>query len=65
MRLFFIMATADLNYLDLIVNGGKMGNKLNDRTVAVMLSNEIGYERIAMACLAVRLNASRLEDRGR
>ena len=29
-----------------------MGKQLNDRTVAVILSNEIGYERIAMACSA-------------
>ena len=29
-----------------------MGIKSNDRTVSVILSNEIGYERIAMACLA-------------
>jgi anti-sigma regulatory factor (Ser/Thr protein kinase) len=36
----------------LIAKGGKMGKQLNDRTVAVILSNEIGYERIAMACSA-------------
>ena len=47
-----MMATTDLYYLDLIVKGGEMGKKLNDRTVAVILSNEIGYERIAMACSA-------------
>ena len=29
-----------------------MGKQLNNRTVAVILSNEIGYERIAMACSA-------------
>ena len=29
-----------------------MGKKLNDRAVAVILSNEIGYERIAMSCSA-------------
>ena len=29
-----------------------MGQQLNDRNVAVILSNEIGYERIAMACSA-------------
>ena len=52
MRLFLIVATTDLNHLDLIAKGRKMGKKLNDRTVAVILSNEIGYERIAMACSA-------------
>ena len=52
MRLFFIMAMTDLNYLELITKGGEMGKKLNDRNVAVILSNEIGYERIAMACSA-------------
>ena len=46
------MAMTDLNYLELITKGGKMGKKLNDRNVAVILSNEIGYERIAMACSA-------------
>ena len=29
-----------------------MGKRLNNRMVAVILSNEIGYERIAMACSA-------------
>ena len=29
-----------------------MGKQLNDRNVAVILSNELGYERIAMACSA-------------
>jgi anti-sigma regulatory factor (Ser/Thr protein kinase) len=29
-----------------------MDGKINDRTVAVILSNQIGYERIAMACSA-------------
>lgn len=29
-----------------------MGKKLNDHTVEVILSNQIGYERIAMACSA-------------
>jgi anti-sigma regulatory factor (Ser/Thr protein kinase) len=29
-----------------------MGKQLNNRTVSVILSNEIGYERIAMACSA-------------
>jgi serine/threonine-protein kinase RsbW len=29
-----------------------MNRKLNDRAVAVILSNKIGYERIAMACSA-------------
>jgi len=46
------MAPTDWNYWDLIAEGGKMGKQLNDRTVAVILSNEIGYERIAMACSA-------------
>ena len=46
------MAATDWNYLDLIAEGGKMGKRLNDRMVAVILSNEIGYERIAMACSA-------------
>jgi len=46
------MATTGWNYLGLIAKGGKMGKQLNDRTVAVILSNEIGYERIAMACSA-------------
>ena len=52
MQLFFIMATLVLNYLDFIAKGGKMGKQLNSRTVAVILANEIGYERIAMACSA-------------
>ena len=46
------MAAADCNYVDLIAKGGKMGKRLNNRMVAVILSNEIGYERIAMACSA-------------
>jgi len=46
------MAATDWNYLDLIAEGGKMGKRLNNRMVAVILSNEIGYERIAMACSA-------------
>jgi serine/threonine-protein kinase RsbW len=29
-----------------------MGKILNDRAVEVILSNQIGYERVAMACLA-------------
>ena len=29
-----------------------MGEKLADRTVEVILSNQIGYERVAMACSA-------------
>ena len=29
-----------------------MGKRLNNRMVAVILSNEIGYERISMACSA-------------
>ena len=29
-----------------------MGKQLNDRNVVVILSNELGYERIAMACSA-------------
>jgi serine/threonine-protein kinase RsbW len=29
-----------------------MGEKFNDRTVAIILSNQIGHERIAMACSA-------------
>ena len=52
MQLFFIMATLVLNYLDFVAKGGKMGKQLNDRNVAVILSNELGYERIAMACSA-------------
>ena len=47
-----MMATTDWNYKVLIAKGGEMGKQLNDRTVAVILSNEIGYERIAMACSA-------------
>ena len=46
------MAATDWNYVDLIAKGGKMGKRLNNRMVAVILSNEIGYERIAMACSA-------------
>ena len=46
------MATTESNYLDLIAKGGEMGKQLNDRNVAVILANEIGYERIAMACSA-------------
>ena len=52
MQLFFIMATLVLNYLDFIAKGGKMDKQLNNKTVAVILANEIGYERIAMACSA-------------
>ena len=51
MTLFYYGAT-DFNELDLIDKGGEMGKQLNDRAVAVILSNEIGYERIAMACSA-------------
>ena len=46
------MAAADWDYLDLIAKGGEMGKQLNNRTVAVSLVNEVGYERIAMACSA-------------
>ena len=46
------MAATDCTYVDLIAKGGKMGKRLNNRMVAVILSNEIGYERIAMACSA-------------
>jgi serine/threonine-protein kinase RsbW len=49
--LFYDVPT-DLNELDLIAKGGEMGKQLNDRAVTVILSNEIGYERIAMACSA-------------
>jgi anti-sigma regulatory factor (Ser/Thr protein kinase) len=52
MQLFFIMATLVLNYWDFIAKGGKMDKQLNNKTVAVILANEIGYERIAMACSA-------------
>ena len=34
-----MMAMTVWNYLDLIVKGGNMGNRLDDRTVAVILSN--------------------------
>ena len=36
-----MMARTVLNYLDLIVKGGNMGNRLDDRTVAVILPNMI------------------------
>ena len=36
----------------MIAKGVEMGKQLNDRNVAVILSNELGYERIAMACSA-------------
>ena len=46
------MDATDCSYVDLIAKGGKMDKRLNNRMVAVILSNEIGYERIAMACSA-------------
>ena len=44
-----------------------MGNKINDHSVEIILTNQIGYERIAMACSAafaqmLGLSSERIED---
>ena len=44
-----------------------MGKKFNDHSVEIILSNQIGYERIAMACSAtfaqmLGLSSERIED---